>query len=238
MALQSSGPISLNNVAGEFGGSTPHSLSEYYGVDDGVPGSGTISLSNFYGKSVTAPEPEPEPEPNLPFRQTGFGGQIYRANYESTPGFPAATNRDKYYCLQDSGNPGGPVNGGVFTEGFYKMAWVDPNFGYQGISNNSFNRVSVASGNSPAWDFRDYTRITLATSGGFGTAAWSIVNPVWSSYVSQGSGFSQVIYLSSFTSATAVLGIATNNDTAASIGGVVALNFDAGGGNVAFDWVA
>ena len=116
MALQSSGPISLNNVAGEFGGSTPHSLSEYYGVDDGVPGSGTISLSNFYGKSVTAPEPEPEPEPNLPFRQTGFGGQIYRANYESTPGFPAATNRDKYYCLQDSGNPGGPVNGGVFTD--------------------------------------------------------------------------------------------------------------------------
>ena len=49
MALQTSGAISLNDVAGEFGGSTPHSLSEYYGVATGVPGSGTISLSNFYG---------------------------------------------------------------------------------------------------------------------------------------------------------------------------------------------
>ena len=29
MALQSSGAISLSDVAGEFGGSQPHSLSEY-----------------------------------------------------------------------------------------------------------------------------------------------------------------------------------------------------------------
>lgn len=51
MTLQSSGAISLGDVAGEFGGSTPHSLSEYYGVDTGVPSSGTISLSDFYGTS-------------------------------------------------------------------------------------------------------------------------------------------------------------------------------------------
>ena len=51
MALQSSGQISLADVAGEFGGSTPHSLSEYYGVAAGVPSSGVISLSHFYGKS-------------------------------------------------------------------------------------------------------------------------------------------------------------------------------------------
>ena len=53
MALQTSGAISLNDVAGEFGGSTPHSLSEYYGVATGVPGSGTISLSDFYGTANT-----------------------------------------------------------------------------------------------------------------------------------------------------------------------------------------
>ena len=52
MALQSSGAISLANIAAEFGGSTPHSLSEYYGVASGVPSSGTISLSNFYGTSA------------------------------------------------------------------------------------------------------------------------------------------------------------------------------------------
>lgn len=51
MGLQSSGPISLNDIAGEFGGSAPHSLSEYYGVASGVPASGVISFSNFYGTS-------------------------------------------------------------------------------------------------------------------------------------------------------------------------------------------
>lgn len=30
MALQSSGPISLNNIATEFGGTVPHAMSEYY----------------------------------------------------------------------------------------------------------------------------------------------------------------------------------------------------------------
>lgn len=53
MALQSSGPISLNDIQNEFGGSNPISISEYYGVDT-VPASGTISLSDFYGtKSST-----------------------------------------------------------------------------------------------------------------------------------------------------------------------------------------
>ena len=51
MALQSSGAISLNDIATEFGGSTPHSLSEYYGVASGVPSSGTISFDDFYGTS-------------------------------------------------------------------------------------------------------------------------------------------------------------------------------------------
>lgn len=51
MALQSSGAISLNDIQNQFGGSNPISLTEYYGADDGIPGSGTISASNFYGKS-------------------------------------------------------------------------------------------------------------------------------------------------------------------------------------------
>lgn len=49
MALQSSGPIAIGDIAGEFGGSTPHDLSEYYGVAAGVPSSGQIALSDFYG---------------------------------------------------------------------------------------------------------------------------------------------------------------------------------------------
>ena len=54
MALQSSGPISNGDVQGEFGGSNPASLSEYYSAATGVPSSGNpISLSDFYGKSNT-----------------------------------------------------------------------------------------------------------------------------------------------------------------------------------------
>ena len=52
MALQSSGEISLANVQTEFGGSNPIGINEYYGVAAGVPGSGTISLADFYGKSA------------------------------------------------------------------------------------------------------------------------------------------------------------------------------------------
>lgn len=55
MALQTSGRISINDIVGEFGGDAPHSLSEYYGVDSGVPNSGTIKLSDFYGKQ-SAPD--------------------------------------------------------------------------------------------------------------------------------------------------------------------------------------
>ncbi len=52
MALQSSGTISLTQVATEFGGTAPHQMSEYFGVDAGVPASGSaIGLGNFYGKA-------------------------------------------------------------------------------------------------------------------------------------------------------------------------------------------
>lgn len=49
MALQSSGQISLANIAAEHGGSAPHSLSEYYGDGTGVPTSGQIRATDFYG---------------------------------------------------------------------------------------------------------------------------------------------------------------------------------------------
>jgi len=59
MALQSSGTITIQDIADEFGGIAPHSLSEYYrnGVyvgsnNTGVPTSGTISLSDSYGASA------------------------------------------------------------------------------------------------------------------------------------------------------------------------------------------
>jgi len=53
MALQTSGPISLNDIQTEFGGSNPISLSEYYGAASGIPASGAISIGDFYGASAS-----------------------------------------------------------------------------------------------------------------------------------------------------------------------------------------
>ena len=64
MTLPASGAISINSLVGEYGGSAPHSLSEYYkggslvanhSNNANVPTSGTISLSNFHGQSNTSP---------------------------------------------------------------------------------------------------------------------------------------------------------------------------------------
>ena len=55
MALQTSGAISLSDIEGEFGGSPPTAISEYYGVAAGVPTSGTIDLADFYGTSKPPP---------------------------------------------------------------------------------------------------------------------------------------------------------------------------------------
>ena len=57
MTLQASGAITLANIQTEFGGANPISLSEYYNNGpyvgswvSGVPSSGAISVSSFYGK--------------------------------------------------------------------------------------------------------------------------------------------------------------------------------------------
>lgn len=66
MTLPSSGALTLADIQGEFGGSNPISLSEYYaggglvpagttGTYGAVPSSGTISVANFYGTSNQLP---------------------------------------------------------------------------------------------------------------------------------------------------------------------------------------
>ena len=62
MTLPASGPLSLNDIKGEFGGPTSPSLGDYYaggtyvppgttGTYGAVPSSGAISIRNFYGTS-------------------------------------------------------------------------------------------------------------------------------------------------------------------------------------------
>jgi hypothetical protein len=62
MVLQTSGAITLNDVQTEFGGSNPIDISEYYrggtlvpdtAANSGIPTSGNILLSDFYGGDAT-----------------------------------------------------------------------------------------------------------------------------------------------------------------------------------------
>lgn len=64
MTIVSSGAISINSLVGEYGGSTPHSMNEYYkggslvlnhSNNANVPTSGTIQLDDFYGQSNAQP---------------------------------------------------------------------------------------------------------------------------------------------------------------------------------------
>jgi len=66
MPLPNSGPLSLNDIQTEFGGTNPISLNEYYaggalvpagtsGINGPVPSSGAISISNFYGTTAFIP---------------------------------------------------------------------------------------------------------------------------------------------------------------------------------------
>lgn len=65
MTLASSGSLSINDIAGEFGGrSDPESLSEFYrggsrvannSNTSSIPTSGTIQVDDFYGTSSAAP---------------------------------------------------------------------------------------------------------------------------------------------------------------------------------------
>ena len=52
MTLQTSGPISLDDIQTEFGGVNPISLNEYYAAAAGIPASGAISLQDFYGATA------------------------------------------------------------------------------------------------------------------------------------------------------------------------------------------
>ena len=62
MAVTSSAPIDIGDLVTEFGGSAPHSLTEYYRggslvpnttANNSVPTSGAISLTDFFGASAT-----------------------------------------------------------------------------------------------------------------------------------------------------------------------------------------
>lgn len=86
MTLPLSGPLSLSDIAAEFGGTPPDSLFEYYGVAAGIPGSGEISIGDFYGAANV-------PNVNFPGQWTqAVAGQVWTQSLigSGAPSFASA----------------------------------------------------------------------------------------------------------------------------------------------------
>ncbi len=146
MPLQSSGSISLSQIASEFGDSQPHSLSEFYaggsaGVTSGgapnVPSSGEISFDDFYGAAnqVTVTISSGATNQNV---STLFGSNFSSAinkilvinsgvelgatslsNYalQVPSGMSGTLNIQNAGTISGSGGDGGSQNGGNATNG-------------------------------------------------------------------------------------------------------------------------
>lgn len=81
MALPASGQLSLQDIATEFGGTTPHAISEYYSAAAGIPASGEITISDFYGASAS-PTPPPGPPSSVSASLMSRSGQYSTTAWE------------------------------------------------------------------------------------------------------------------------------------------------------------
>ena len=103
MALQSSGLIRLTQIQTEFGGSNPIGLSEYYDAASGVPASGEISLSDFYGTSNIV---------DITYHVVGAGGGGGGAGGSSgTAGGTTSISSSAFTTVSSGGGAGGQGGG-------------------------------------------------------------------------------------------------------------------------------
>ena len=119
MAIPSSGSISINDIATEFGGDVPHSLSEYYagggrvpsgtsGSPQGaVPSSGQIAIGRFYGT-------QNRPNITLTISSPAQNYDVW-SNASANPSYSAGTSD-----IIVNVNPG--VNVGTTSTGSYAMS--------------------------------------------------------------------------------------------------------------------
>tara|TARA_B100000212_G_scaffold134203_1_gene100877 strand:- start:1019 stop:1552 length:534 start_codon:yes stop_codon:yes gene_type:complete len=127
MALQSSGAISLQDIQNEFGGSHPISLSEYYGVASGIPSSGQISISQFYGKSGVTTE-----------RSYTFTGSNYSSATYFIAWYDTWVGQEGYYT-QWSGTKvcAGGASSGTVSMTYNAWSYIEYGSGYIArITNN------------------------------------------------------------------------------------------------------
>ena len=155
MALQTSGAISLANIQTEFGGSNPIAISEYYGAAAGVPTSGTIAISHFYGKSsqfsFTISSDTTNASLSTLATAAGWDGSsalVATINsgvyvYSTSTGTPALTVSGSYPAGVSLINNGYIVGMGG-TGGYGYSGTNYPNYGHAGYSGGGALSVSSA----------------------------------------------------------------------------------------------
>ena len=163
MALSSSGPIKFSQIKTEFGsstGGTPVSLGKYrvsetYGriqnmpLDAGIPQSGTISMSNFYGKRLNIVVNYYTNDENAP--ETGF--QRYKNS---------TTNNQKAECVGEFREPPKNSDNNPSTSG--RTVWLHVNrlIGQTGGGSMGQSRCSFKTGN---WQTGTDLRVVVGNEG-------------------------------------------------------------------------
>lgn len=135
MALQTSGAISLSQVQGEFGGSNPIAMSEYYRNGSYVPSTitTTTSTTGWYGQFsplwtwiVYAGTSSYQAYWNGTNVGSGFGSSITVSGYTYDVGSLWNTISDKtgttyYYEIRRTGSTSETVNSSIPTSGEITM---------------------------------------------------------------------------------------------------------------------
>ena len=106
MTLPTSGQLKFSDIAGEFGGSAPYDLNNYYaggphvpsgttGINGAVPTSGALAFSKFYGTSNYGP--------------FVFGCPDNTPSHVGSPGAPASFDQ----AMTAAFVSGGPISGSM-----------------------------------------------------------------------------------------------------------------------------
>jgi hypothetical protein len=177
MTLPASGTIKSSQIQTEFGGSNPILMSQYYGLDSGIPQSGPIKFSDFYGKVINATRTINATN-NFNAR-TDFQNNATIVGGKRTSAAVYASNTAVKYYITVNGTIGATGTGsyafdmGTFPAG--TTIYLTNNSYIAGAGGAGGNRNSTAGGaGGPALILRNTTYITnngtIAGGGGGGGA--------------------------------------------------------------------
>jgi hypothetical protein len=130
MTLQSSGAISLLQIATEFGGSAPHSMSEYRG-SGGTPATGAIDFADFYSTSAGPPSSGliMHMEPSAYSSGSTWNDSAGTNNQMTKVGSPSYTSSSPKYFTTSNSNfwqvttrPTGSYSAATFIAWVYRSA--------------------------------------------------------------------------------------------------------------------